>query len=335
MFLFIQVLVCVLLVIAVGMRLSQSADVVAEKTGLGRTWVGGLLLAGVTSLPELATGVSAVTVLDAPDLAVGGILGSCLFNLMVLGILDLVSGREPLLKRAPVGLGLSASLGCAMLGLTAAGMLLTKKGIHLAFGWVGIPSLLLILLYVVSARIMTQFEIRRMAAAILEVEPEAAQYQHIKRGRAYLNFTLLALATVLLGVWLAYLGDEIATTTGLGQSFIGSLLLAAATSLPEVVVSLEAIRMNAVEMAVSNIFGSNLWNLAILGIYDVAYLKGDLWLQISDVHLFTAIISMIMTSVAIVGLIYHAVSRSRMYVTWDGLTLIALYIGGMYIIYRN
>ena len=52
MFLFIQVLVCVLLVIAVGMRLSQSADVVAEKTGLGRTWVGGLLLAGVTSLPE-------------------------------------------------------------------------------------------------------------------------------------------------------------------------------------------------------------------------------------------------------------------------------------------
>jgi cation:H+ antiporter len=335
MFLFIQVLVCVLLVIAVGMRLSQSADVVAEKTGLGRTWVGSLLLAGVTSLPELATGVSAVTVLDAPDLAVGGILGSCLFNLMILGILDLVSGREPLLKRAPVGLGLSASLGCAMLGLTAAGMLLTNKGIHLALGWVGIPSLLLILLYVVSARIMTQFEIRRMAAAILEVEPEAAQYQHIKRGQAYLNFTLLSLATVLLGVWLAYLGDEVATTTGLGESFIGSLLLAAATSLPEVVVSLEAIRMNAVEMAVSNIFGSNLWNLAILGIYDVAYLKGDLWLQISDVHLFTAIISMIMTSVAIVGLIYHAVSRSRMYVTWDGLTLIALYIGGMYIIYRN
>ncbi|WP_414528981.1 sodium:calcium antiporter [Nodularia chucula] len=334
MLLFIQVFICFLAVIAVGMRLSQSADVVAEKSGLGRTWVGGLLLAGVTSLPELATGVSAVTVLNAPDLAVGGILGSCLFNLMILGMLDIVSGREPLLKRAPVSLGLAASLGCGMLGVTSAGLLLTQKGIHLALGWIGVPSLLLIFLYVVSARIMTQFETRRRAA-ILEVEPEAAQYQHIKPARAYLNFTLLSIITVLLGVWLAFLGDQVSAATGLGQSFVGALLLAAATSLPEVVVSLEAIRMNAVEMAVSNIFGSNLWNLAILGIYDVVYIKGNLWLEISDVHLFTAIIAMIMTSVAIVGLIYHAVSRSQIYVTWDGLTLIALYLGAMYIIYRS
>lgn len=335
MLLFIQVVVCGLAVIFVGMRLSQSADVVAEKTGLGRSWVGGLLLAGVTSLPELATGVSAVTVLNAPDLAMGGILGSCLFNLMILGMLDIVSGREPLLRRAPVGLGLSASLGCALLGLTAAGMLLTQKGIHLTLAWVGVPSLLLIVLYILSARTMTEFEIRRRAAAILEVEPEAAQYQHIKPRKAYITFIVLAITTVLLGVWLAYLGDQVAVTTGLGQSFVGALLLAAATSLPEVVVSLEAIRMNAVEMAVSNIFGSNLFNLMILGIYDVAYLKGNLWLEISDVHLFTTIIAMIMTAVAIAGLIYHAVSRSRIYVTWDGLTLIALYIGGMYIIYRS
>lgn len=335
MLLFIQVIVCFLAVIAVGMRLSQSADVVAEKTGLGRTWVGGLLLSGVTSLPELATGVSAVTVLNAPDLAAGAILGSCLFNLMILGLLDIFSGREPLLKRAPVGLGLAASLGCAMLGVTAAGMLLTQQGIYLTLGWVGVPSLLLILLYIVSAKMMTQFEMRRRAAAILEAEPEALQYQHIKRGQAYLNFALLSIATVVLGVWLAFLGDQVSAATGLGQSFIGALLLAGATSLPEVVVSVEAIRMNAVEMAVSNLFGSNLWNLAILGVYDVVYLKGNLWLEISQVHLLTAIIAMIMTSVATAGLIYHAVSRTQIYVTWDGLTLIALYIGGMYIIYRS
>ncbi|WP_414542412.1 sodium:calcium antiporter [Nostoc sp. CCY0012] len=336
MLLFLQVFVCFLLVIAVGMQLSHSADVVAEKTGLGRSWVGALLLSGVTSLPELATGVSAVVVLNAPDLAVGGILGSCMFNLLILGLLDIFSGPEPLLKRAPVSHGLAASLGCAMLGVTAAGMLLTSSGINLTLAWVGIPSLLLILLYWVSARTIALFETRRRAA-ILEVEAEALQYQHIGRKRAYLNFAFFSVATVLLGVWLAFLGDQVATVTGLGQSFIGALLLAGATSLPEVVVSVESMRMNAVEMAVSNIFGSNLWNLAILGIYDLVYLQGNLWLQINPVHLFTAIVAMIMTSVAIAGLIYHAVSRSRMYVnvTWDGLILIALYMGGMYIIYRN
>jgi Ca2+/Na+ antiporter len=88
MLLFFQVIVCIALVIATGTQLSQSADILAEKTGLGRTWVGTILLAGVTSLPELATGTSAIVMFNSPDLAVGGILGSCLFNLLILALLD-------------------------------------------------------------------------------------------------------------------------------------------------------------------------------------------------------------------------------------------------------
>ncbi|WP_338422913.1 hypothetical protein [Anabaena sphaerica] len=88
-------------------------------------------------------------------------------------------------------------------------------------------------------------------------------------------------------------------------------------------------------LAVSNVFGSNITNLAILGFYDLVYLPGSLWSNISQIHIFTSIVGMIMTSVAITGLIYHTVSRSRMYITWDGLALIILYISGMYVIYRN
>ena len=90
--LWIQVIICIALVIAVSSKLSQSADMVAEKSGLGRNWVGAILLAGSTSLPELATGISAVNYLDAPDLAAGGIFGSCLFNLVILAILDIITG---------------------------------------------------------------------------------------------------------------------------------------------------------------------------------------------------------------------------------------------------
>lgn len=335
MLLFLQVIVCVGLVVIVGTKLSQSADVLAEKTRLGRNWVGAILLAGATSLPELATGVSAVAGFNAPDLAVGGVLGSCLFNLLLLAILDIFTGPEPLLRRAAISHGLAAGLGCVMLGIAAIGILLAQAGTPLTIAWFGVPSTVLMILYLVSARLIAQFELRRRRE-VLEQEAEVFQYNHIKPMQAYLTFTLLAGAIVVLGVWLASLGDQVATVTRLGQSFVGALLLAAATSLPEFVASLAAIRLNAVDLAVSNLFGSNLFNLAILGIYDLVYLRGNLLVNINhSVHLFTAIVAIVMTAIALVGLIYRAARRSRLYLTWDGLGLIMLYLGGMYVIYRG
>ncbi|EHC09661.1 sodium/calcium exchanger membrane region [Fischerella thermalis JSC-11] len=332
--LLIQVIVCVLLVIIVGTWLSRSADMIAEKTGLGRSWVGAILLAGATSLPELAAGISAVVVFNAPDLAAGGIFGSCLFNLFILALLDIVTGPDPLLRRAQISHVLAAGLGSILLGIAAVGILLAQRNNNFILGWVGMPSIVLLVLYLVSARIIAKFELRRRAE-VLEQEVEVFQYEHISRQQSYLMFALLALAIVVLGVWLASLGDRIATVTGLGQSFIGALLLAATTSLPEVVTGVAAVRLNAVDLAVSNIFGSNIFNMGILSIYDLTYLQGDLWSNISSVHIFTAIVAMMMTSVAIVGLIYRAARPSRIYITWDGMTLILLYVSGMYVIYRS
>lgn len=334
MLLLIQVALCVILVVVVGTLLSRSADIVAEKTGLGRTWVGAILLAGATSLPELATGISAIVVFNAPDLAAGGIFGSCLFNLLSLALLDIFTGPSPLLQRAQTSHGLAAGLGSILLGIAATGILLAQTNSNLILGWVSIPTIGLLILYFFSARIIARFEVRRRAE-VLEQEVEVFQYEHIKRQRAYLRFALLSVAIVVLGVWLASLGDYIAEVTGLGQSFIGALLLAASTSLPEIVAGLAAIRLNAVDLAVSNIFGSNIFNMAILGIYDLAYFQGDLWSNISSVHIFTSIVAMMMTSVAIVGLIYRAARPSRLYITWDGLALIVLYLIGMYIIYQG
>ncbi|MBF2007654.1 MAG: sodium:calcium antiporter [Chlorogloeopsis fritschii C42_A2020_084] len=332
MLLVIQIVVCVILVIFVGTWLSQSADILAEKTGLGRSWVGAILLAGATSLPELAVGISAVVVFNAPDLAAGGIFGSCLFNLFILALLDIFTGPSPLLQRAQISHALAAGLGSILLGVAAAGILLAQSNNNLIFGWVGSPSIVLIVLYLVSARIIARFELRRRTEVL---ELEVVQYEHIKRQQAFLIFATLSVAIVVLGVWLASLGDRVATVTGLGQSFIGALLLAATTSLPEVVAGWAAIRLNAVDLAVSNVFGSNIFNMAILGVYDLAYFRGNLWSNVSSVHIFTAVVAMMMTSVAIVGLIYRAAHPSRLYITWDGLALILLYISGMYIIYRS
>ena len=330
--LWIQVIICIALVIAVSSKLSQSADMVAEKSGLGRNWVGAILLAGSTSLPELATGVSAVNYLDAPDLAAGGIFGSCLFNLMILAILDIITGGGPLFQQAQVSHGLAAGLGSLMLGVAAGGIFLAERGLDPVLGWVSVPSIVLIVVYLVSARLIAKFE-RRRRSEVLEQESEAFEYEHVKPRKAYLTFALCSLAIVVLGVWLASLGDEVVKQTGLEESFIGSLLLAITTSLPEVAAGIAAVRLDAVDLAISNVFGSNIFNMAILGVYDVVYFKGDLWTKIGSVHIFTAVIAMMMTSLAIVGLIYRATRPSRLYLTYDVLGLIVLYIGGMYIIY--
>lgn len=331
--LWVQVLVCTLLVVIVGSGLSRSADIVAEKTGLGASWVGGILLAGATSLPELATGLSAIA-LNLPDLAVGGILGSCLFNLFILALLDFCSGPAPVFRQAGSSHSFAASLGVILLGVSAAGMSLAQMGMPLTLGWVGVPSVLLLLIYLASTRRIMQFEQQRRQE-VLEREAVVFQYANIQPRRAYLTFGLLAVAIFGLGIWLASLGDRVAETTGLSQSFVGALLLAAATSMPELVTTLAAIRLRAVDLAVSNLFGSNIFNLAILGIYDLAYGRGNLWSSMDPVHLFTAVVAIVMTGVAIAGLIYRATRRSRLYLTWDGLSLIALYIGGMYVIFRS
>ena len=334
MLLWLQLAAAILLVVVFGSGLAQSADILAEKSGLGQTWVGTILLAGVTSLPEFATGVSAVTVFNAPDLAIGGILGSCLFNLVILALLDFFCGPDPLFQRAQISHGLAAGLGSVLLGVSALGIVQAHMGHDLMVGWVSLVSLILMLVYFLGAKLIARFEIRRRTE-VLEQEAEVFQYQHIPVRKAYFRFTVCAIAIVFAGVWLAAIGEAVAEVTGLSQSFIGALLLAAATSLPEVVTSIAAVRLNAVDLAVSNVFGSNLFNIGILGSFDLFY-WGDLWAKVSQVHIHTAITAMIMTSVAIVGLVYRAAVReSQRYVTWDGITLIALYIFGMYMVYQN
>src|SRR4030066_2157285 len=99
---------CAVLIAAAGTRLSRYGDVIADKPGLSGTWVGLVLLATVTSLPELVTGVSAVTIADTPDIALGDVLGSCVFNLLILTILDFLQREESVYTRASHGPILSA-----------------------------------------------------------------------------------------------------------------------------------------------------------------------------------------------------------------------------------
>jgi cation:H+ antiporter len=329
----IQFLICASLVVVVGSQLGRYADILAEKTGLGRSWVGAVLLAGATSLPELATGISAVTVVGDVNLAAGGVLGSCLFNLLLLAVLDGASGPTPLLRRAETSHILAAGLGTIMLTLVMIGLYVTQTLALPPLGWIGLPSLIVIGVYISGVRIISMFE-RRRAEEVLAQEAAVYQYDAISLPRAVLVFVLLSLAIVGLGLWLAVLGEQIVAITGLGASFVGAIFLAITTSLPEIVASFAALRLGAVDLAVSNIFGSNIFNIVALGVYDAVYWRGDLWAELAPIHSFTAVLAALMTALAIVGLVYQAARKPRWSVSWDAILLLLLYAGGMYVIYR-
>jgi cation:H+ antiporter len=150
------------------------------------------------------------------------------------------------------------------------------------------------------------------------------EYAHISKGRAFVIYSLNAAIVIAAATWLPQLGERIAEQTGLGQSFVGSLFIALSTSLPEFVVTYTALRRGAVNLALGNVLGSNLFNVAILAIDDVAYTSGPLLAQVGSEHLVTAAGAVLMTALALVGLTYRSQSKHLGF-GWDSVAIIVVF----------
>lgn len=321
----IELLICAAAILFAGTKLSTYGDQIAQKTGLGRTWVGLILLATVTSLPELISGVSAVTINNLPDLAVGGVIGSCLFNLVILSILDLAAGATPLSARVHHSHVLSAGFGIVLLASVCIAKLFGSSQVSL--GWVDPFSIVFIFIYAVAMRTVFQFESKRALETVSEVATEAASKGQLIRPA--LMFGLFSLVIVAASLYLPGVAERIGKITGLSDSFIGSSLVAITTSLPEVVVSLAAARLGAYDMAVGNVLGSNLFNVAILGVEDLCYLKGPLLAHSSEQHVMSALVAIITTGIAAIGVTFRA-EKKLFAMTWDSIAIIACYLGCSY-----
>jgi cation:H+ antiporter len=327
-----QFITCAILIVLTSSQLSRYGDVIAEKTGLGRAWVGAILIAGVTSLPELASGISAVVWLDAPNLAAGAVLGSCLFNLMLIAVMDLAYQPGRVLAKAQDVHILSGGLGVLLLGLVALGVLLGPElGRFGLFGF-GLLSIAIAIVYVIGGKMIAGLERERMSE-VLAQEAKEQDYAHITKARAYFIFVLSAIIVILLGIWLSWIGDQLAATTGLSRSFVGNLFLAASTSLPEIAASLAAVRLGAIDLAIGNVLGSNLFNVLLLSIYDIADGTANFWSSLTNANGFAAVMTMMMTGVVIISLMYRASPRTPYRVSWDGVVLIFIYLASIVTLY--
>ena len=306
--------------------LVSSADVIADRTGLGRSFVGVVLLATATSLPELVTGVSSILLVDQPDLAAGDAFGSNLVNLVIIGIIDLMWRNGPILVavgRAPIVVGF---LGIAVVGCTVVAMLAHGGGAF-AESWPVSPvSLMLFLVFLVG-----MFVIYRQEDSPQE---ESSQENDDSLPRAFGKYTVAMLVIVGAAVLLAWTGDQIAHKMGWEASFVGTQFLAISTSLPEFAASYAALRIGAPDLAIANLLGSNLFNMGfVLFIDDVAYVDGPLWSGIAGIHLLTAGFAVVMTVVVLAGLFAHRRQGREGRFTWESVALIGLYVAASALVF--
>jgi cation:H+ antiporter len=161
-----------------------------------------------------------------------------------------------------------------------------------------------------------------------------ANYEAVSLRKASAFFIIAALATIAAGTWLGFIGDEISQVTGLKASFVGTIFLAICTSAPEIVVSISALRLGALEMAVGNVIGSNLFNMGVtIFVDDLFYTTGPILSYVAMDHVGTALFAILMSCVVIIGLIFRPRFWPRIWVGIDTAVLILLYFGAIVVIY--
>lgn len=310
------------LIVAAGIFLTKFADQIAESTGMGRSLAGLLLLAAATSLPELSIGWAAVRI-DAVDLTLGELLGSCLWNLLLLAVLDLATRtRGNMLSRESAAHALTASVSILLVGIVMAGFVFPFQGAWLRMSPV---SWAIILTYILCVRLIFQ-DHQFMNAGTGNGDQNGSV-----RVVSIAGYIGSAAIIFFAAPRLAAVTKDLAEVTGIADTFLGASLVALMTSLPEAVTTVAAIRLGQTNMAVANIFGSNAFNLVIVGIVDLAD-ANSIYSVASDAHLVTAVAIIIVTAAALLGLLYRAEKRFWL-IEPDAMLVLLLVVGSLYVIY--
>ena len=327
----LEFLTCLALILAAGTRLAKYADAISEKTRLGRIWIGIVLVASITAMPEMATGISSAVLVDSPDLAFGTLLGSVCFNLTIVAILDALNRqRIPALSQVSSRQLPGARWGMALFVVAGLGLYLAPRVAMPSLGWLSLPGVLLLVLYPLAVRQILRAEQRHTA---VEEKRTTERYAYLTLRGVFVRFYLAAAVVVAAGVWLSFTGDRIADETGWGASFVGNLFLAIATSAPEIVVSISAVRMGVPDLALGDILGANMLDTAMVGLVDVFYVRGSIFAATSQVNLAVVAAALVMTL-----LVSLAIARPRdNYVvgrlSWYGPLLVGAYLVVAYVLF--
>jgi cation:H+ antiporter len=305
-----------------GIRLARDGDVLGERTGLGGMWVGAILIAAATSLPELATDANAI-LQGSPGLAVGDLFGSCMANMAILAVADLLTRRTRMLTRVAINQALVASLAICLVTVAALAVLVgSGRGyLGLGAGTVVIGSL-----YLGGMRLLHRNRGEPPFRSSAEVPAPAGEPARL--ARPVIGLLVSAVAIFVAAPFLAAATAALAAQLGIGEGFAGMVLLAVTTSLPEMAVTYTCVRAGWYELAVGNLLGSTCFNMAALVPLDLIEGPGALLGLVEPSLAVGALFAALLTGLALLDILNR--SERRLWIIEPGPALmLATYLIGL------
>jgi len=316
-----------------GSALAGYADQIADRTKMSRLFVGTLLLAFATSLPELVAEVTAARA-GAPDLAVGDLLGSSMANMAILAIIDLLY-RGKVWPSVELGHARVAAVAIALTSIVAISILIPSEP---EIAGVGLTPIAIILLYILAVAWFRRMPL--LARPGLEA-PKISLQRPVGWSESAADRSLAALwgrfagaaLVILISAPVATLSVKaIADHTGIAQTFLGAAILGVTTSLPELVASIASVRIGAYDMAVGNLFGSNVGNMSILVFADMAYTEGPILESVSSTHVMSALGAILLMAIAVAAIVGESEQTRIRKLEPDAIVLLIAYVTTMTII---
>ncbi|MBM7554251.1 sodium:calcium antiporter [Thalassobacillus pellis] len=307
----------------ISVQLASYGDGVKEKTKASSAFVG-IIIGVAVSLPELTASVTAV-VINSPDLAIGNLVGSNLFNILVLALLDIYYRRQQIMGSTNFESESYCYLLIIMTMVVMLGLSLTlPEGVY----HVGYTSVVLTLLYFGGIRWINAHSDEKVKPR----KQENRRFENKTKHQVILWFLFYGLLIMIVGTVLTVAADQIAVITGLGASFIGSILVGASTSLPDAVSLATVLKMRNYNMGVSSLLGSNVFNLLLLAFTDVIYFQNNLFQHAGSTHIVTS-----GASIAMILLLLYSIKRKKHSSTFmymlPSLLIAAVYVATTVIIF--
>lgn len=319
--LWIQFIICAAAIITSGYKMTVFADEISEKTGLSSGLMGTLILAVITSCPELVTTLSSISVVDAPDLALGDLVGANAFNIFAIALIGILCGKGSILRGQTKVSIFTASLSVFMLIVVIVSI--RWNGIAEIFD-ISLGSIAIGALYIGGVVLIYKKEGRGAPRARERIKPSLKA-----------KFSIAASIIIASGVWLAKIGKDISVVYGLNEMYVGVLLVAFATTMPEFVVSLTALKQNSVSMAVGNLLGSNIFNIFIIIILDAFLRRGNFFTYVSDMNILVGFFTVALTAIALGAMLRRGgEGRAFKFFSWDSLIIIAVFLAGHILLFN-
>jgi cation:H+ antiporter len=312
-----------------GVRMTHVARRLAQESGLGEAIVGAVFIGAATSLSGIVASISAASQGHA-ELAVSNSLGGIAAQTLFLAVADMFYRRANLEHAAASAENL---MMCASL-LTLLALLLVAFAVpDLSIRGIHPVTPILLVSYLATVRVLTRTHARPMWFPRRTRETRVEKKTRGRRSRKaalglWLRFAALGAIVGTAGWILSLTGAVIAEATSWSQGLVGGVLIAIATSLPELVVAVTAVRHGALTLAVGDIIGGNAFDTLFIAGSDLAYREGPIYAAVSEPERIWLAICVLMTGVLLIGLI-HRERRGFAAIGTESVLLIVIYLGGL------